>query len=684
MAELLYRAPQSRREDVLENLHGVEINDPYRWLEDEEAAEVQAWVAAQNEHTQQVLASYPGREQIASRLADLLPIGLLTAPSVRHGRCFYQRREGEQNQPLLYWREGVAGSGRVLLDPNTANAGGTVALDWWYPSPDGRLLAYGYSDHGDEKSTLYVLEVDSGKQLGEQIPYTRYSSVAWLPDASGFYYTRYPAPGEVPAGEENYHDHIFFHKLGDDGKADPKVFGTGRQMTDMPAVELTEDGRFLIVIMALGWSQNELFVRDLHDASGGFVQIAAGELAIYDIVRVVEGTFYLHTNLGAPNFRIVAFDWAKPGLENWRTVVAERPDTIIQAAQGSGGRLLLNSLREVASHIEVYSLQGEQQAEVPLPPAGSVAAIGGEWQSNTLLIGYESYTQPPTVYRYDLDSHEFSTWAQVEAAIDSSQFVVEQVWYHSKDSTRVPMYVIARRDLARDGNNPTLLGGYGGFNVSRTPVFSRSALLWLERGGVYAVANLRGGSEFGEDWHQAGMLGNKQNVFDDFIAAAEYLIAEGYTRPEKLAIMGGSNGGLLVGASLTQRPDLFKAVICAVPLLDMIRYHHFRIARLWVSEYGSAEDAEQFAWLRAYSPYHNVRPGTRYPAILITTGASDSRVDPLHARKMAALLQTVSDGSRPVLVRVEDEAGHGQGKPLTKLIAEQTDIWSFLAWQLGL
>lgn len=684
MPEQLYRAPQTRRDDVRETLHGVEIVDPYRWLEDEDAAEVQAWVAAQNQHTREVLQTYPGREELAARLRELLTIGVITAPAVRKGRYFYMRREGEQNQPILYRRDGLTGEDHVLLDPNTMHESGTVALDWWYPSDDGRLLAYGYSAHGDEKSTLYVIEVESGRLLTEQIPYTRYSSLEWLPDGSGFYYTRYPAPGEVPPGEEDYHDHVFFHRIGDDYGDDPKLFGEGREMTEMPGLYLSPDGRWLAATMNRGWADNDLLVRDMTDEGSSFEMIGGGVEALFDAVKIVGDTLYLLTNHEAPNFKIVAVNLTAPQPENWRTIIAERTGYSIQSAHLYGGRLVLNVLHNVASRVEIYDLDGQPLAEVPIPAGGSVSGIGGEFDSNDIFLSYESYTQPPTVYRYDLDAGDLSVWLQVESPVDTSQLTVEQVWYRSKDGTRVPMYVISQRGMQRDGSHPTVLGGYGGFNVSRTPVFTRSILHWLDRGGVYAVANLRGGSEFGEEWHKGGMLANKQNVFDDFIAAAEYLVAEGYTNPDKLAIQGGSNGGLLVGAVLVQRPDLFRAVHCAVPLLDMVRYHHFRIAKLWVPEYGSADNPQQFPYIYAYSPYHHVKADIQYPAILITTGASDSRVDPLHARKMAALLQEVSDGSRPILVRIEEEAGHGQGKPLTKLLAEQVDVWSFLSWQLGL
>jgi prolyl oligopeptidase len=677
--------PATRREPVRETLHGRPNVDPYRWLEDQGDPRVAAWVAEQNAYTAAMLGDRPERAGLGARLAETLAIGVVQAPEERGGRFFYTRREGVQNQPLLYVREGLEGPERVLLDPNTASAGGTVALDWWYPSNDGRLLAYGYSDHGDEKSTLYVMHVESGELMPDQIPHTRYCSLAWEPGSEGFYYTRYPAPGSVPRGEEDYHTHVFYHALGANPAEDHKMFGEGRDMTEIPLVHLSPDGRWLIAFSYHGWTNNEIHVLDLLSTEPTFQPLITGLDALFE-GEVLDDTLYLKTNLDASRGRILAIDLLRPERGNWREVVAERPDVTIEGMTLAGGpngaTLALHEMKDVASQVGLYTLGGEPLPSPPLPPLGTLTALSGEWDSNNLFIGFESYTTPPTVYRYDLASRELSTWAAIDAPVDLSGIEVERVWYASKDGTRVPLFIIGRKGLPRNGDNPAVLNGYGGFNVSRGPAFTRSIIPWLERGGIFAVANLRGGSEYGEEWHRAGMLGNKQNVFDDFIAAAEYLVKEGYTRPERLGISGGSNGGLLVGAAMIQRPDLFEAVVCAVPLLDMLRYQHFRIARLWVPEYGSAEDPEQISWLWAYSPYQNVKEDVDYPAVLFTTAESDSRVDPMHACKMAALMQSHKP-RRPVLLRVEVEAGHGQGKPLTKLVAEQTDVWTFLAWRLG-
>ncbi len=683
MTTRAYNHPATKRETVVETIHGQQIRDDYRWLEDDASAEVGAWVAAQNEHTRRVLDAVAGRSALEARMRQLIAIGTLGTPVVRGERHFYTRREGEQNQPALYVRDGVGGADRVLLDPNTAHQQATVALDWWYPSDDGKLLAYGYSEHGDEKSTLYVLAVDSGKRLTEQIPRTRYCSLAWEPGGSGFYYTRYPAPGGVPAGEENYHQHLYHHRLGDDWQSDAKLFGAGREMTEEINVSLSPDGRWLLVMAFLGWSQSSLYVRDLSQPDSELFPIVEGVDAIF-YGEMLHDHLYILTNESAPHYRIMDVDLNQPQRENWREIIPERQDTTIVGFSIVGERLILDGLHAVSSSVSVHQLDGTREGSIALPPLGSVTGLDGEWNGTAVYVGYESYTTPPTVYRYQLENGELEVWAKVDAPVDTSQFEVRQVRYNSKDGTPIPMFIVAPKGLTLNGNNPTVLSGYGGFNISRTPLFTRTILAWLERGGVYAAANLRGGGEFGEDWHRAGMLDKKQNVFDDFIAAAEYLIDAGYTSPNRLAIEGRSNGGLLVGAAVTQRPELFRAVVCGVPLLDMLRYHLFRIARLWIPEYGSAEDSAQFAYLHAYSPYHRVKPGTDYPAVLLYAAVSDSRVDPLHARKMAAALQAASVSDYPILLRMEEEAGHGIGKPLYKQVAEYADTWTFLFSQLNL
>lgn len=671
--------PESRQEPIVDLHHGVEVPDPYRWLEDGESEEVRKWTEAQNRLTEEILDRLPGRERIRERLTELLSIGTLTRPAVRKGRYFYQRREGSQDQPVLYWREGVRGEERVLVDPAVYEADATSALDWWYPSPDGKLLAYGISRGGDEKSILAVRVVETGEDLPDRIPHTRYTSLAWLPDGSGFYYTRFPEPGSVAPGEEDYWKKVFFHPLGGDWREDPQVFGEGRAREDMPWVDLSPDGRWLVTGVSQGWSKSEVYLLDRQAPEQGFRTVVEGVDALF-IPDTLNDRIYLRTNHEAPNYRVVLVDPDQPAPELWQEIIPES-DEVLDGHAVVGGHLICDYLRRASSALKVHALDGSLVREVELPEIGSLAGWGGEWDGEELFYGFVSFTTAPAVYRHLVRTGETELWDRIEAPVDPDRFETRQVWYPSRDGTLVSMFIVHRKDLEVDGDRPTLLYGYGGFNVSLTPAFSRGAYLLLERDGVYAMANLRGGGEYGEAWHQAGMLQNKQNVFDDCIAAAEYLVREGYTRPERLALQGGSNGGLLVGAVVTQRPDLFRAVVCQVPLLDMVRYHLFRIARLWIPEYGSSEDEVQFRALFAYSPYHRVRDGEAYPAMLLTAAESDSRVDPLHARKFAARMQAASE--RPALLRIETRAGHGAGKPLSKVIDEAADVWSFLLWQLG-
>ncbi len=675
-------APSTRRDVVLDELHGRRIEDPYRWLEDAASGETHDWIEQQNAYTRSLLDAVPGRATIRQRLSHLLSIGLVSAPQVRNGRYFYVHREGRQNQPILYLREGLDTEERILVDPNAASAEGVTVLDWWYPSHDGRLLAYGYSQNGDERSTLHVLDVERGDLLSERIPHTRYSSVAWLPDNTGFFYTRYPAPGTVPAGEENYNVRFFFHTIGDDADNDPEVHVTTLEREDMTWLSISPDGRYLTAGVHKGWERSDLFVRDLQQSDAGFVPVAVGFDAHF-YATVVDDLLYIHTDLEAPRYRLFRVAAANPERSRWEEIIPESPDAVLESFALVGGRVVTTYLHRATSSIRIFEADGTFNCDVVLPTLGTAAAVTGEWDQPDGFFTFESFTLPPTVYRLAVGTGLITEWASIDAPLNSDDFTVTQEWYSSRDGTHVSMFLIHRRGLDRSQPLPTVLSGYGGFNISRTPLFSRSTYLWLEHGGMYAVPNLRGGGEYGESWHRAGMLDHKQNVFDDFIGAAEYLIEQGYTDSAHLAIQGGSNGGLLVGAALTQRPDLVRAVVCAVPLLDMLRYHHFLIARLWIPEYGSADDPTQFPFLHAYSPYHHVQPETEYPAVLLTTAESDSRVDPLHARKMAALLQASNVSPYPILLRVETRAGHGIGKPLAKVIEEQTDMWSFLFWQLG-
>jgi len=560
-------------------------------------------------------------------------------------------------------------------------ADGTVALDWWFPSSDGRYVAYGLSRDGNEQSTLYVREVTTGKDLSDVIERTRACSVAWLPDSKGFYYTRYPSVGTVGKQEENYHRHIYLHLLGGNAARDAKVFGPGREPEDWPNVALSPNGRWLVVTVEKGWAMSEVYFKDLQNPDAAFVPLVEKVQALYDVV-VRNDRFYVHTNEKAPRYRLFQVDPARPDRRAWKELVPEGAD-VLEQVTALGDNLVALYMHQASSRLRLLDKGGKLLQEVGLPTLGTVAGFGGEWDGSELLFAFDSFTVPSTVYRVDLRNRETELWQKVEADLDWSRYEVEQVQYPSTDGTSITMFLAYKKGMAKSGQNPTLLSGYGGFNVNMTPYFSASRFLFLEQGGIIAIPNLRGGGEYGEDWHRAGMLAKKQNVFDDFLSAAEWLIRRNYTSHERLAIQGGSNGGLLMGAALTQRPDLFRAVVCQVPLLDMVRYHKFLIARLWIPEYGSADEKDQFQYLYAYSPYHHAKDGTIYPAVLLTAAESDTRVDALHARKMTARLQAANASGQPILLRLETKAGHGAGKPRSKVLDELTDEWSFVFWQLG-
>ena len=677
--------PKTEKRPLEENFHGTKVVDNYRWLEDGTNADTQKWVEAEMAYTRGLLDPLPGRDAIHKRLTELLSIGSITSPQMGGKYYFYTRREGMQNQPIVYVREGVEGKDRVLFDANQLAADGTIALDWYQPSENGRYLVYGTSSSGSEMSTLHIVETKTGTLLPDTIERTRAASIAWTHDNSGFYYTRYPKKGDVPEGQEMYNRHVFYHELGSDPATDPPIFGEGRDAEDWPSVNLDNDGRLLLITVSQGWTKSELFLMDLKKGTPP-TRITTGKNFLYS-ASVYNGRLYIVTNEDAPRYRVFMAEAGDYERDDWKELIPQT-GSVLQGVGVWGGKLFAQYEQNASSQLEIFDLNGNKLRDLALPTIGTVFASDGKWNRDEIFYGFYSFTVAPSVYRYDLKSGSTSLWAKVEApSIDPAAYEVEQEWYHSKDGTRVPMFVVYKKGLKKDGHNPTLLTAYGGFNVSLTPSFSRTAYLWMEHGGVFAVANLRGGAEFGEDWHRAGMLDKKQNVFDDMIAAAEYLIAEKYTDKDHLAIQGGSNGGLLMGAMITQRPELFRAVVCQVPLLDMLHYQDFQIAKLWIPEYGTAENPEQFKWLYAYSPYHHVKAGEEYPAVLFMTADTDTRVDPMHAKKMAALMQAEakngSSRTRPILLRIESKAGHGAGKPVTKQIEEYTDVYSFLFWQLG-
>ncbi|MBV9625179.1 MAG: S9 family peptidase [Acidobacteria bacterium] len=676
-------APQKPIEEVV---HGRKILDPYRWMEDSANPETQLWVNRELAYTRAILDPLPGRDSLRERLTQLMSIGTISAPQPGGRYYFYTRREGKQNQPVLFVREGLRGNERPLVDVNQLAADGTVALDWWIPSEQGTYVAYGTSPSGSEISTLHVIETRTGNLLPDKIERTRAASIAWKPDDSGFFYTRYPQKGTVPPGEEAYHRQIYYHRLGSDPGKDPLIFGKGRDPEDWPNVHISNDGRWLLITVEQGYTKTELYLQDL-EADTGARRITEGKNFLYG-GEIYNGRIFITSNEDAPRYRMFSVSATAPARANWKEIITQS-EAVLDSASVVNGLLLAHYEQNASSQLKLFTTDGQPLRDLPLPEIGSVYGIGGKWNRKEAFFAFHSFTVPDSVYQVDLAGGGRSLWNKVNApGIDPAAYEVKQLWFNSKDGTRVPMFVFYRKGLQLNGKNPTLLTGYGGFNVSLTPGFVADRYVWLEHGGVFAVANLRGGAEFGEDWHRAGMLEKKQNVFDDFIAAAEFLITQRYTDTQHLAIRGGSNGGLLMGAALTQRPDLFRAVVCQVPLLDMLRYQNFQIAKLWIPEYGSAQDAKQFEWLYAYSPYHHVRPGMEYPATLFMTADSDTRVDPMHAKKMAALMQAVAangrDRQRPILLRIDNKAGHGAGKPIAKQIEELTDAYAFMFWQLGM
>ena len=675
--------PPTPRDDVVDVLHGDRVADPYRWLEDDASARVRAWTDAQNARTRAALDALAERAHFARRLRELLGVGLLGVPRPVAGKIFHTRRGGAQKQTALYMRDDAHAEDRVVVDPNALDSEGLVTIDWYYPSRDARYVAYGLSRGGDELSTLHVRDVATGRDLDERIPHTQRSTVAWVED--GFYYTVHPAPGTVAPGDEHYYRRVRFHRLGDDHARDDIVFGEGRPKEDILGVATSADGRCVLFSAWKGWARTDVYLLDRRDPARRLVTVIEGADAITD-GTVEHDAVWLRTNLDAPNYRIARAPCASAGVASWRTIVPEGEHAI----DGFGvtrDRVAVLRLAHATSRLATYDGDGGDEREVALPGLGTIESVSADPAGDGIGFTYQSFIQPAVGYLADARAGQARELVRLPSPpdLDPAQIVVEQAWYRSRDGTAVTMFLVHRRDVRPTGGVPTLLTGYGGFNVSRTPLYAAGAAAWVELGGLYALPNLRGGGEYGERWHRAGMLSRKQNVFDDFAAAAEWLIEQRWTTPERLVISGGSNGGLLVGAALTQRPELFAGVVCAVPLLDMLRYQNFRIARFWIAEYGSAEEPEQYAWLRAYSPYHNVRAGVRYPPVLFTTAEGDSRVDPMHARKMAALLQAQSeDPDAVVLLRVDRDAGHGIGKPLDMQVDDYADQYAFLARRAGL
>ena len=683
--------PQTKRVDCVDDYHGTKVGDPYRWLEDDvrTSKDVADWVAAENKVTAAFLESIPERAAIQKRITELWDYEKYSAPFRVGGRYFYFKNDGLQNQSVLYKQASLTADPETLLDPNVLSEDGTVALSTLAVSEDGRLLAYGTSASGSDWEEFRVRDVAEGRDLSDHLKWIKFSGASWTNDGAGFFYSRYPEPGDKALTDVNRFQRLYYHRLGTDQTADVLVYERPDQPDWGMNAEVTDDGRYAVLHVWLGTDRrNRVYYLDLKDArrpkvTGEVVRLLDDFDASYAFVGNDGPVFYFLTDLEAPRKRVIAIDTRHPERARWREILSQGPD-VLDGIHIIHDTFVANYMHDASSRLRLFTLEGRLVKDLPLPTLGSIGAISGERKDDEMFYAFTSFLYPTTIFRYDFKSGGTSVFKAPTIDFDPSGYETKQVFYSSKDGTRVPMFITHKKGLHLDGSNPTYLYGYGGFNISLTPSFSVAMLVWLEQGGVYAVPNLRGGGEYGEEWHQAGMHDKKQNVFDDFIAAAEYLIAQGYTSPSKLAIAGGSNGGLLVGAAITQRPELFGAALPAVGVMDMLRFHKFTIGWAWVTDYGSADSVAQFPYLYKYSPLHNIRAGTRYPATLVTTADHDDRVVPGHSFKFTAALQAAQAGPRPVLIEIETKAGHGAGKPTSKLIEEQADRFAFLVRNLGI
>jgi prolyl oligopeptidase len=664
--------PKTEVKEVTETVQGMEITDPYRWLEDQNSPETRSWIDRENAYTDATLAKIPGREEIVNKLSALLKTESMSAPMIRGDRQFFSRRAADKDQASLYVRHGADGKEDLLIDPLALNPEHTTTVVLLSASEDGKLMAYALRQGGEDELSPRLMDVDTHKDLADAFPRARYAGFSMVPDKSGIFYAKV-----TPEGPRAY-----FHKMGTNADQDSEIFGKGYTPDKFINTQVSEDGHYLQISVSYGSAaiRSELYFKDLK-ANGPITPVENTLMSAFE-GEIAGDQMFIRTNWNAPKWRIMVADLKKPGRENWREIVPQS-GAVIEGFALADGKLIVEQTENVVNKLRVLDTNGKQLREVTPPTLGNMSNMFGRWKQKEGYYIFTSFHVPTTIYKYDISTGKQSVYFQPKIPIQTDQYEVKQVWYPSKDGTKIPMFLAYAKGLKLDGSNPTLLTGYGGFNVSSTPAFSAMAATWMAKGGVWALANMRGGGEFGEEWHHAGMLEKKQNVFDDFIAAAEWLIANKYTSTPKLAIRGGSNGGLLMGAMLTQRPDLFGAVICNYPLLDMVRYHKFLVASYWVPEYGSSENAEQFKYIYAYSPYHHVKAGTKYPATLFVSGDADTRVAPLHARKMTALMQAANGSDKPIMLHYETKLGHSGGTPVGKQITNTADELMFMFWQLG-
>ena len=664
--------PVARLDSAKDNYGSTVVADPYRWLEDQNSPETRAWIEAEEKCTEAALSNFSGRAQLTKRLGELLNTDSFEAPVERGGRYFYRKHPADQDLSLLYIRRGLNAPEEILIDPLPWSADHSASVTFENVSRDGKFVFYGRRDGGQDEITLRILEVDTKKTLPDAFPKGQYFASEPTPDNKSVYYSFV-----TPDGPRAFH-----HRMGDDPAKDKMIFGAGLGKDKILTLQLSEDGSYLVyqVIFGSGSEQTEIYVQNLKE-NGPVVAAVSGVKSLF-FPNFAGDRLFIFSNYKAPQWHVLSTSLAAPQMEHWKEVIPET-SVHLEAVAASGGKLIGQYTHNASSELKVFGADGKLQSSIPLPSLGTVGATSGRWESPELFFSFESYDSAPAIFHYNVAEAKSEVWARDKARIDSSSLTIEQVWYPSKDKTSIPMFLFHKKGIKLDGSNPVLLTGYGGFDVSTTPAYRPLLVVWAEHGGIVADANLRGGGEFGEEWHRAGMFEKKQTVFDDFFAAAEFLIAQKYTSPSRLAITGGSNGGLLMGAAITQRPELFRAVVCAYPLLDMLRFQKFFDGPYWVPEYGSAENPDQFKYLYAYSPYHRVVDSAKYPATLFVTGDGDTRVAPLHARKMAARLQAANGSNQPILLLYDTKSGHSGGRPVNKMIEEFTDRLSFLFWQLG-
>ncbi len=676
--------PQTRKVEQTDDYNGTKVSDPYRWLEDDNSAETKAWVEAQNKVTFDYLKTIPQREMLKKRLTELWNYEKYSAPFKEGANYFYYKNDGLQNQSVMYVTSSVGDAGKVLLDPNKLSTDGTVALSGMSVSDDGKILAYGLAASGSDWQEWHFRDVATGKDLTDILTDIKFSGASWSKDNKGIYYSRFPRTDEkAKLTSLNYDQKIYYHKIGTPQTEDQVIYARPDDKELSVGGGVSEDGRWLIINVSKGTSNNNMvYFKDLKKTDSAIMPLIDKLENNYGFIGSDGSTFYFQTDKNATRSRVVAVDVSTKD-KMWKEIIPEAAETL-QSVSFINNQFVADYLKDAYTQFKIYDKNGKYVRNVALPGIGTAGGFGGKHTDSETFYTYSSFNTPPTIYRYDMKSGKSEIFKKSDVKFNPNDYEVRQVKYKSKDGTMIPMFITYKKGLKLDGTNPTLLYGYGGFNISLTPNFSVSRVVWMENGGVYAMANLRGGNEYGEAWHEAGTKLKKQNVFDDFIGAAEYLIKEKYTQPSKLAIQGGSNGGLLVGAVLNQRPELFGAALPAVGVMDMLRFNQFTAGRYWTSDYGSPQNADEFKALYAYSPLHNIKPGTKYPATLITTADHDDRVVPAHSFKYAATIQQAQAGDAPVLIRIETKAGHGAGKPTAKVIEEQADLYGFLMKNLGM